>query len=162
MKMAEQETVVQASVYLVRLEVVKERVLFDEDVCVKSPGDVAEVAKKVWNRPDRECMVALALDANQRVNAVSVVHVGAEDAMVGTPRDVVKFALCANGRSVAVAHFTPALAEPLPRETDVRFLAGLVRAGDAVGIDVFGYVLIGSDGGLCGIKPADPASGVDV
>ena len=152
--MAETEQVVQASVYLVRLEVVKERVLFDEDVCVRSPGDVAEVARKVWNNPDRECMVALALDGNGRVNAVSVVHVGTGEAMVGSPKDVLKFALVANAASVAVAHFTPG-ARPFPGDTDVDFLARLVVGGKRVDVGVFGYVLIGDDGECFGIKPGE-------
>ena len=131
----------QVPVFSVRL--VRERSHVTDQV--RTPADAARVCCEMLEGYDREVFLAVALSTASRVIGCHVCHIGTVDASVASPREVFRFALLCNARSVLVAHNHPS-GNVEPSRADVEVSKQLKAAGEAVGVPLVDSVVCGFDG----------------
>ena len=94
---------------------------------------------------DREVFLAVALSTASRVIGAHVCHIGTIDASVASPREVFRFALLVNARSVFVAHNHPS-GNLEPSRADVDVSKQIKAAGEALDIPLADSLVCGFDG----------------
>lgn len=112
---------------------------------VRTPADVARLASELCDGLDREAFYVVALSTAGRVVGVHLAHLGTVDASVASPREVYKFALLSNARSVVVFHNHPS-GNVEPSRADVSVSRQLKAAGEALGVPLADSLVIGFDG----------------
>lgn len=112
---------------------------------VRGPGTAARVAAELLDGYDREVFLVIALSTAGRVIGAHVAHMGTLDSSVASAREVYRFAILCNARSVIVAHNHPS-GNLEPSRADVQVSKQLVQAGKAIGIDLADSLVIGFDG----------------
>ena len=112
---------------------------------VQSPADAARLCSEMLDGYDREIFLCLALSTANRVIGAHVAHVGTVDASIASPREVFKFCLLVNARSVIVAHNHPS-GNLEPSRADVTVSKQLKAAGEVLGIRLLDSLIIGFDG----------------
>ena len=128
-------------VFTVRL--VRER--SHETTVVRTPADAARLCCELLDGYDREVFLAVALSTASRVIGAHVCHIGTVDASVASPREVFRFALLCNARSILVAHNHPS-GNTEPSRADVAVSKKLKAAGEAVDITLVDSLVCGYDG----------------
>ena len=128
-------------VFTVRL--VRER--SHETAVIRTPSDAARLCSEMLDGYDREVFLAVALSTANRVIGAHVCHVGTVDASIASPREVFRFCLLVNARSVLVAHNHPS-GNTEPSRADVQVSQQLRAAGEAVGVPLVDSVVCGYDG----------------
>ena len=126
-----------------RLKLVRERDHLTRQV--HSPADAARVCSELLDGLDREVFLVLALSTANRIIGAHVAHVGTVDASVASPREVFKFALLVNARSVICAHNHPS-GNLEPSKADVQVSKQLQLAGEALSIRLLDSLIVGFDG----------------
>lgn len=111
---------------------------------ITGPGTAARVASELLNGYDREVFLAIALSTSGRVIGAHVAHMGTIDSCVASAREVFRFALLVNARSVVVAHNHPS-GNLEPSRADVQVTKQLAEAGKAIGIPLSDSLVIGFD-----------------
>ncbi len=109
---------------------------------VSTPADVARLASEMLSESDREVFLVVALSTSNRVVGAHVAHVGTVDASIASPREVFKFALLCNARSIVVAHNHPS-GNLQESAADVQVSKQLKAAGDVLGIRLLDSLVIG-------------------
>ena len=94
---------------------------------------------------DRERLVRLDLDSQNRVIGEEVVSIGTANSSLVAPREVFKGAILAGAVRIIVLHNHPAGC-PQPSAEDEDINAKLREAGELLGIPVIDFVIIGEDG----------------
>ena len=112
---------------------------------VRTPGDAARVACEMLQDYDCEVFLVLALSTAGRLIGVHAAHTGTLDASVASPREVFKFALLCNARSVILSHNHPS-GNLEPSSADVQMTRPLRAAGEALTIPVVDSLVVGFDG----------------
>ena len=116
-----------------------------ETELVRTPAGAARLCSELLDGYDREVFLAVALSTASRVIGAHVCHVGTVDASIASPREVFRFALLCNARSVVVAHNHPS-GNVEPSREDVAVSKQLKAAGDALAIPLVDSLVIGFDG----------------
>lgn len=116
-----------------------------ETAQITTPAHAARLCCELLDGYDREVFIAIALSTASRVIGAHVCHVGTVDASVASPREVFRFCLLCNARSVIVAHNHPS-GNLEPSSADVAVSRQLKAAGEAVGISLLDSVVCGFDG----------------
>ena len=132
---------IEVPVFGVRL--VRER--SHETAQIRTPSDAARVCCELLDGYDREVFLAIALSTANRVIGAHVCHVGTVDASVASPREVFRFCLLVNARSVLVCHNHPS-GSLTPSRADVAVSQQLKGAGDSIGILLVDSLICGYDG----------------
>ena len=109
---------------------------------VHTPADVARLCSEMLEGSDREVFLAVALSTSNRVIGAHVCHVGTVDASIASPREVFKFALLCNARSVVVCHNHPS-GNLEPSSADVQVSKQLAKAGEVLGVRLLDSLVIG-------------------
>jgi DNA repair protein RadC len=112
---------------------------------VQTPTDAARVACELLDGYDREVFLVLALSTSGRLIGAHCAHTGTLDASVASPREVFKFALLVNARSVICCHNHPS-GNLEPSSADVQVTRQLRTAGDVLTIPVVDSLVVGFDG----------------
>ena len=112
---------------------------------VTTPADAARLCAELLDGYDREIFLVVALSTANRVIGAHVAHVGTVDASIASPREVFKFGLLVNARSVIVAHNHPS-GNLEPSRADVSVSKQLAAAGEAIGIRLLDSLVVGFDG----------------
>lgn len=126
-----------------RVKLVRERDHLTRQI--HSPADAARVCSELLDGLDREVFLVLALSTANRVIGAHVAHMGTVDASVASPREVFKFALLVNARSVICAHNHPS-GNLEPSKADVQVSKQLQAAGEALSIRLLDSLVVGFDG----------------
>ena len=116
-----------------------------ETAQVRTPADAARLCCELLDGYDREVFLAIALSTANRVIGAHVCHVGTVDASVASPREVFRFCLLVNARSVLVGHNHPS-GNVEPSRADVEVSKQLKAAGDHVGVPLQDSLVVGFDG----------------
>jgi len=111
---------------------------------LRSPRQVAEVARRELAGARRERVLVLVCDASNRLRHTVVVSEGAIDRSLVPVREVLNAVLRHDGRAFAVAHNHPA-GEPGPSPADVSATDALREAANAVGLRFLGHVVVAAD-----------------
>ena len=106
---------------------------------------------------DREVFPAIALSSASRVIGAHVCHVGTVNASASSPREVFRFCLLGNVRSVLVAHNHPS-GNVEPSRADVAISKQFKAAGEAVGVPLVDSVVCGFDGAYVARRAGTPLS----
>ena len=133
---------IEVPVFGVRL--VRER--SHETAQIRTPADAARVCCELLEGYDREVFLAVALSTASRVIGAHVCHIGTIDSSVASPREVFRFALLSNARSVLVAHNHPS-GNLEPSRADVTVSKQISAAGQSIGIPLADSLVVGFDGG---------------
>ena len=112
---------------------------------VRTPADAARLCAELLDGYDREVFLAVALSTASRVIGAHVCHVGTVDASVASPREVFRFGLLVNARSMIVAHNHPS-GSLEPSRADVQVSKQLRDAGESIGIPLVDSLVVGFDG----------------
>ena len=116
-----------------------------ETELVRTPADVARLAGELLAGYDREAFYVIALSTANRVVGAHCAHLGTVDASVASPREVYKFALLVNARSVVCLHNHPS-GNTEPSRADVQVSKQIQAAGEALGIPLVDSLVVGFDG----------------
>ncbi len=110
-----------------------------------TPAGAARIASELLDGYDREVFLVIALSAANRVIGAHVAHMGTLDASIASPREVFRFALLVNARSVILAHNHPS-GNLEPSKADVQVSRDMKAAGALMSIGVLDSLVIGYDG----------------
>lgn len=109
------------------------------------PRDVADLFRAFVGDPDREHVVAMYLDTQNRFLGVHLVAVGTIDAALVNPGEVYKAGLLCNAHAVVLAH-NHVSGEPAPSPPDECLTQRIALAGDILGIHLVDHVVVGQPG----------------
>ena len=115
-----------------------------ETAQVRTPADAARVCCELLDGYDREVFLAVALSTSNRVIGAHTCHVGTIDASIASPREVYRFALLVNARSILVAHNHPS-GNLEPSRADIQVSKQLREAGRSLDIPLNDSLVIGYD-----------------
>ena len=116
-----------------------------ETALIRTPADAVRLCSELLDGYDRELFLAVALSTASRVIGAHVCHVGTVDACVASPREVFRFGLLCNARSVLVAHNHPS-GQVEPSRADIEVSKQIKTAGEAIGIPLVDSLVVGFDG----------------
>ena len=116
-----------------------------ETAQVTAPADAARIASELLDGYDREVFLVIALSTANRIIGAHVAHMGTLDASVACAREVFRFALLVNARSVVVAHNHPS-GNLEPSQADIRVSRDLKAAGEVMSIALLDSLVVGFDG----------------
>ncbi len=112
---------------------------------VSSPYDAARIASELLQGYDRELFLVIALSTANRIIGAHVAHMGTLDASIASPREVFRFALLVNAKSVILAHNHPS-GNLEPSKADIEVSKDMKAAGALMAISVLDSLVIGYDG----------------
>ena len=108
---------------------------------LRSPQDVATVARRELAGLRRERVLVLICDAANRLRRTVIVSEGSIDRTLVPVREILNAVLRHDGRAFAIAHNHPS-GNPEPSEADHRATAEVRDAAGVVGLRFLGHVLV--------------------
>lgn len=114
---------------------------FTTRVC-STPRQAADLFRAFVGDSDREHLVAMFLDTQNRFLGLHTVSIGTLDHSVVHPREVFKAAILSNASSLVLAHNHPS-GESAPSEEDVRITRELQKAGELLDIPLMDHIVVG-------------------
>ncbi len=119
-----------------------ERRFLRDSAPITNPSDAAQYLHMKLAPEDRECFVALFLDAGNRVLACEELFRGTINGVVVHPREVARAALRHNAAAVLCAHNHPS-GNPAPSDNDLHITDRLRWALDLLDIKLVDHLVIG-------------------
>ena len=109
------------------------------------------VATNPYFNSECECLAVLILDSRHRVKGHQLISIGTLDTMLIHAREVFRGAIVASAAAIILMHNHPS-GDVSPSYADIRATHGLIRAGQALKIEVLDHVIVGrlSETGLSG------------
>jgi len=126
-----------------RLEVVRTRLREPQGAVNSSEETASRYA--YLEQYDRERLIRLDLDSQNRVIGEEVVSIGTVNSALIHPREVFKGAILSGAVRIIVLHNHPGGC-PLPSAEDEEVNGKVKQAGEILGIPVIDFVIIGEDG----------------
>jgi DNA repair protein RadC len=125
-----------------KVQLVREgSVPFSKRLCA-TPREAADLFRAYIGDSDREHLVAIFLDTQNRFLGLHTVSVGTLDYSVVHPREVFKAAILSNASSLVLAHNHPS-GEAAPSEEDIRVTHQLLKIGELLDIPLMDHVIVG-------------------
>jgi DNA repair protein RadC len=115
--------------------------LDDTPLVLRSPSDVADVARRELHGLRRERVLVLVCDAANRLRRTVIVSEGSIDRSLLPVREILNAVLRHDGRAFAIAHNHPS-GNPEPSEADRRATAEVRNAARVVGLRFLGHVIV--------------------
>ncbi|MEC1581715.1 DNA repair protein RadC [Bacillus subtilis] len=129
-------------VNIVSLKLVKESCLLYKERSIKSPENCYKLMKLFLADKDREHFIVASLDTKNQPIAINVCHIGSLNAVLVSPREVMKSAILSSAASIIVAHNHPSGDITESRE-DIEVTRRLVEVGKLMGIALLDHLIIG-------------------
>lgn len=114
-------------------------------VALRSPADVARVARRELDGVRRERVLVLVCDAANRVRRAVVVSEGSVDRSLAPVREILNAVLRHDGRAFALAHNHPT-GNPEPSGPDRRATDEVKDAATVAGLRFLGHVVVTGEG----------------
>lgn len=128
------------NINVVSLKMVRDRILsFDN---ISSPGIVYDICDEILRDCDRENMIVICLDTQNKPTNISIVGVGSIKAAIVEPREIFKTAILSNSNSIIVAHNHPS-GQVKPSHTDIYLTKRLIKCGTLLGIKILDHIIVG-------------------
>ncbi len=125
-----------------KVQLVREgSVPFSKRLCA-TPREAADLFRVYVGDSDREHLVAIFLDTQNRFLGLHTISVGTLDYTVVHPREVFKAAILSNASSLVLAHNHPS-GEPAPSDEDIRVTSMLLTVGELLDIPLMDHVIVG-------------------
>jgi DNA repair protein RadC len=134
-----------------RIKQVIQEVEGGEKYIIRSPEDAAKIASYFIGDEDREVFFVMCLNTKNHVVAVHRCHVGALNASIVHPREVLKTAILNNSASIIVAHQHPSQ-DTRPSREDIEVTQRLVEAGKILGIEVLDHLIVNEKANFTSLK----------
>lgn len=115
----------------------------EEATVIRSPEDVARVARREIGGQRRERVLVLVCDSANRLRQTVIVSEGSIDRSLVPVREILNAVLRHDGRAFAVAHNHPS-GHTEPSAADVRATSELRAAASVVGLRFLGHVVVGA------------------
>jgi DNA repair protein RadC len=129
-----------------RLHMVKERtVSYAAERCLDGDSTAA-VLHALLDDSDRERLYVIALNARSAILGVNEAGMGGSESCPVDRRNVLKFALLANARSIILGH-NHSSGDPTPSAEDVELTLAVASAAEQVGIKLLDHVIVAPSGG---------------
>ena len=126
-----------------RLEVIRTKIA-EPSAPLTSPDQVAKRYAHL-ERYDRERLIRVDLDNQNRVIGEEIVAIGTADAAIMSPREVFRGAILNGASRIIIVHNHPSgNVEPSREDLDVQ--EKLAEAGRLLGVPVVDFVIIGEGG----------------
>ncbi|WP_144459633.1 JAB domain-containing protein [Bacillus pumilus] len=126
----------------VSVKLVRESSILYESKSISSPQDAYELVKSFLEDKDREHFIVASLDTKNQPIAINACHIGSLNAVLVSPREVMKSAILSSAASIIVAHNHPSGDITESRE-DIEVTRRLVEVGKLMGIAFLDHLLIG-------------------
>lgn len=115
----------------------------------ETPAQAAEywnlhIATHPHFNPDCECLAVLILNIRRKIKGHSLISIGTQDSLLIHPREVFRLAVVTNANAIIVMHNHPS-GEPSPSYSDITATRDLVRAGEALRVDLLDHVIMGAN-----------------
>jgi len=111
---------------------------------VTSPKEIYQWVRRLEDS-DREKMIAIYLNAANKVIGYHVVFVGATSSCTVSPREIIKMAIMVNATALAIAHNHPS-GQAEPSRDDKRFTDDMKTACKLMGISFLDHLVVGDKG----------------
>lgn len=128
------------SVTAVHIQLVRDRELGYTGF--RNSDQAAELGHQLIKQNDREHLIVLSLDGQNKPINVNIVHVGSAEQANTHPRDILKTAILSNATSILVLHNHPS-GDVLPSAADKDFTEYLRKACDLMCIKLLDSIIIG-------------------
>jgi DNA repair protein RadC len=115
-----------------------------DPVQLRSPEDVAEIARAELGVARRERLIVLVCDASNRLIRTVTVSEGSVDRSLVPVREILNAVLRHDGRAFAIAHNHPS-GTPEPSEADRRATEAVKAAAGLAGLRFLGHVVVTSE-----------------
>ncbi|MFN3476453.1 MAG: RadC family protein [Candidatus Methylomirabilales bacterium] len=132
----------KASKLIACFELARRLLKREEDEVIKGPEEVYELTKEI-RTAKKEHVVALYLDARNRVLRKETISIGSLTANLVHPREVFQPAVGLSAASVILVHNHPS-GDPTPSQDDLALTRRLMEAGRIMGIEVLDHVIVGA------------------
>jgi len=93
-------------------------------------------------KKDRECMVAILLNAKNIPLGVTLVAVGTLTSCPAHPREIFKAAILGSAASIILAHNHPS-GDPVPSDEDKKLTDRVKKVGELLGIPLRDHLIVG-------------------
>ncbi|MFS8158828.1 MAG: RadC family protein [Candidatus Roizmanbacteria bacterium] len=126
------------------IELAKRIFSIEASVSITKPEDVVNLVSEIRNKK-REHMIALYLDARNRLIKKHTISIGLLNASLIHPRETFMEAIACNAASVILAHNHPS-GSVEPSEEDVAVTKRLIEAGKILGIEISDHIIVSGFG----------------
>ncbi len=116
----------------------------DQPTVLRSPDDVALLARRELDGARRERVLVLVCDAANRLRRTVVVSEGAIDRSMVPVREILNAVLRHDGRAFALAHNHPS-GDPEPSDADRQATDDVKTAAKVAGLRFLGHVIVAGD-----------------
>jgi DNA repair protein RadC len=113
-------------------------------ITIRSPKDVFENYKSLFEGQVKERFVVLWLSSANKVTGFEVITEGLLNSSLCHPREVYRGAIVATAASIILAHNHPS-GNPEPSQEDIAITKQLVEAGKVCGIPVHDHIIFAGD-----------------
>lgn len=127
---------------LVRMSMAREREVPYASEIANNPEKVAELAKRILEGADRECILVLSMDSKGSPLAIEIVSIGIVNAAISEAREIFKHSILAGAAWIVMIH-NHISGDCTPSEADIRMTEKICKAGKLLGIPVKDHVIIG-------------------
>ena len=110
---------------------------------INQPGDIKKYIDEFKNE-DREFIIILGLDTQNKVMYRDVVSIGTLNSAVVHPREVFKSAVMKSANSIIFVHNHPS-GDTKPSKEDISVKNSLKNAGEILGIKLLDCIIISGD-----------------
>jgi hypothetical protein len=115
-----------------------------------SPEKAAEywrlnIATNPYFNSECECLAVLILDARHHVKGHQLISIGTLDTLLPHAREVFRCAILASAAAIILMHNHPSV-DVTPSYADIKATHDLIRAGQAMKIEVLDHVIVGRPG----------------
>ena len=110
---------------------------------IKTPDDAVRLLAETLKDYDREVIALVNLRSDLSPINMSIVSIGALDASIAHPREILKSPILSNAASVLLFHNHPS-GNLSPSKEDVRITDRLQKVFDLAGIDLLDHIIVGS------------------
>ena len=111
---------------------------------INSSERAKAIAQEMLKDLPVEHFLVIALTTKLKIIGSEIVSQGTIDAAIVSPRDVYRFALMVNAKSIIVAHNHPS-GDTRPSTADVDVTERLKKVGQDLGIDLLDHLIVGED-----------------
>ena len=117
-----------------------------ERASVGNPGSVVAFLRAIGlHEEEQECLLVLILDTRNNIRGYQEVTRGLLDQSLGHPREIFRFAVINNAKSIIMAHNHPS-GSVAPSSADIQLTENIAEAGGIIGIRLTDHVIIGEEG----------------
>lgn len=112
---------------------------------IDKPEDVFNLLKNKIGNKKREYLVALSLNASNKIIDINNVAIGTVNDTLSHPREIFRSAIKNSAVSVIIVHNHPS-GNLKPSKADLQFSQQIIQAGKLIGIKVIDNLIITKDG----------------